>query len=198
MFALEANPANVGGLERQGVVAFQADLENARYPFDDEYIDIVIMNQVLEHIKEIYWVFHETTRILKIGGKIIIGVPNLASLHNRLLLLLGKQPSPIKSYSAHVRGFTREDILSFLNRCLPDCYRLVSFGGSNFYPFPSFLARPLANYFPNMAWGIFLLLEKQNNIIIVHSHGKGRYIPGWPEQVHARPESCAHVPRHLL
>ena len=131
------------------------------------------MNQVLEHIKEIFWVFHETTRILSIGGKVIIGVPNLASLHNRLLLLFGKQPSPVKNYSAHVRGFTKDDILSFLNTCLPDCYRMISFGGSNFYPFPPLLARPLANYFPNMAWGIFLMLEKQkqyNNEVLSYLH----------------------------
>jgi hypothetical protein len=37
---------------------------------------------------------------------------------------------------------------------------LISFGGSNFYPFSPFFATRLANYFPTMAWGIFLMLEK--------------------------------------
>jgi hypothetical protein len=43
----------------------------------------------------------------------------------------------------------------------PGGYKLVSFGGSNFYPFPPVIARPLAMMFPNMAWGIFLMFEKQ-------------------------------------
>ena len=171
LYALDSHPVNIEELKRKEVVAFQVDLEKERYPFEDEDIDIIIMNQVLEHIKEIYWVFHETSRVLKIGGKVIIGVPNLASLHNRLLLLFGKQPNSIKSYSAHIRGFTKEDILFFLNRCLPGCYRMLSFGGSNFYPFPPFLAKRLANYFPNMAWGIFLMIEKQkkyNNEVLTY------------------------------
>jgi hypothetical protein len=94
---------------------------------------------------------------------LIIGVPNLASLHNRLLLLLGKQPTPIQTNSAHIRGFTKGDILKFVDSCFPGGYELKAFGGSNFYPFPPMIARPLARFFPTMAWGIFLLLEKQRD-----------------------------------
>ncbi len=39
-------------------------------------------------------------------------------------------------------------------------YKLIDFKGSNFYPFPPFLARPLAGMFPSSAWGIFFLLHK--------------------------------------
>ncbi len=85
----------------------------------------------------------------------------MAALHNRILLALGRQPSPIKTHSAHVRGFTKRDLLKFVNFCFPDGYQLTDFGGSNFYPFPPFIAKPLAKFLPNMAWGIFLLLEKK-------------------------------------
>ncbi|MEA2101747.1 MAG: class I SAM-dependent methyltransferase, partial [Thermodesulfobacteriota bacterium] len=122
-------------------------------------MDLVIANQILEHTKEIFWIFNEISRVLRIGGRMIIGVPNLASLHNRILLLLGRQPSPIKSTSAHVRGFTRSDLMRFME-CWPGGYRLIDFQGSNFYPFPSLIARPLARCLPTMAWGIFLLVEK--------------------------------------
>jgi len=73
---------------------------------------------------------------------------------------MGRQPSPIKTNSAHVRGFTKGDILRFLESCFPGGYKLVAFGGSNFYPFPPIIARPLARVLPNFAWGIFFLLEK--------------------------------------
>jgi len=75
--------------------------------------------------------------------------------------LLGKHPTPIKSNSAHVRGFTKEDILRFLD--IWGGYQLIDFKGSNFYPFPPLLAKPLAKLFPNMAWGIFFLLRKTRN-----------------------------------
>jgi len=137
------------------------DIERGVFPFANESIDVVVANQILEHTKEIFWIFHEITRVLTVGGKLIIGVPNLASLHNRLLLLIGIQPTSIQNASAHVRGYTKYDLLRFLRNCFPDGYELKGFGGSNFYPFPPIIARPLARIFPNMAWGIFFMFEKQ-------------------------------------
>jgi ubiquinone/menaquinone biosynthesis C-methylase UbiE len=64
------------------------DIEHSRLPFDDESIDLIIANQTLEHTKEIFWIMHEITRVLKVGGHFILGMPNVASLHNRGLLLL--------------------------------------------------------------------------------------------------------------
>ena len=121
---------------------------------------MVISNQTLEHVKEIFWILHEISRTLKMGGHFIIGVPNLASMHNRLLLLLGKQPTCLQNASAHVRGYTRSDILKALTTVFPGGYQLAGFGGSNFYPFPPVLAKPLAKVLPNGAATIFLLLRK--------------------------------------
>lgn len=149
-------------LRSEDIQVYPLNIEHDRLPFANDELDVVIANQVLEHTKEIFWIFHEVTRVLRIGGRFIVGVPNLAALHNRLLLLLGKQPSPIKSHSAHVRGFTRNDLMNFVEASFPGGgYELKGFGGSNFYPFPPVLARPLAHILPNMAWGIFLLLEKK-------------------------------------
>jgi hypothetical protein len=99
--------------------------------------------------------------VLPVGGQFIVGVPNRASLHNRILLACGRQPSSLKSASAHVRGFTRADLLHFVQSCFPNGFELDRFGGGNFYPFPPFLAKPLARMFPNLAWGIFLSLRKK-------------------------------------
>jgi len=158
LLALECFKPNIERLKRKDIRVFEVNIERQRFPFEDEGIDVIMANQILEHTKELFWIFHEVSRILKQKGKLIIGVPNLASLHNRILLLLGIQPSPIKSYSAHVRGFTKGDLLRFFN--IWGGYRLVDFKGSNFYPFPPVIARSLARLFPSMSWGIFLLLEK--------------------------------------
>jgi SAM-dependent methyltransferase len=162
-FALEAYDEYVKILTEKGIQVYAKNIERDIFPFEDGSIDVVIANQILEHTKELFWIFHEITRILPVGGKLIIGVPNLASLHNRLLLLLGKQPTPIQTNSAHIRGFTKGDILKFVEICFPGGYELKAFGGSNFYPFPPVIAHTLARIFPTMAWGIFLLLEKQRN-----------------------------------
>jgi len=160
LHAIECWAPYVNELTSQGVSVHSLNIERDKFPFDVQSVDVVIANQILEHTKELFWIFHETTRCLRDGGYFIVGVPNLASLHNRLLLAIGKQPSPIKSASAHVRGFTKPDLVSFVNGCFPGGYELVRFGGSNFYPFPSLIAKPLASAFPSFSWGIFLMFKK--------------------------------------
>lgn len=161
LFAVEVNPENARRLRSQGISVFQVNIEREQIPVPDGSQDLIIMNQVLEHLKDIFWVFHEVTRALPVGGKLVIGVPNLASLHNRILLGLGLQPTSIKVNSAHVRGFTRGSLLEFLEEVYPGGYRLVDFRGANFYPFPPVLAKPFAAAFPSLAWGMFLMLEKK-------------------------------------
>ncbi len=161
LHAIDVYPANQRALRENGMIVHPLNIERDTFPFADESVDVVIANQILEHVKEIFWVFHETTRVLRVGGFFIVGVPNLASLHNRILLAIGKQPTCIQNHSAHVRGYTKSDLLKFLNVSFSGGYGLLKFGGSNFYPFPPIMAKPLAYLFPNMAWGIFLLLQKE-------------------------------------
>ncbi len=136
------------------------NIERDRLPSADESLDVVMANQVLEHTKEIFWIVHEMTRTLKVGGHLIIGVPNVASLHNRFLMLFGRQPTQHKLYSAHVRPFSRHDTERFFSTCWPGGYRVEKFSGSQFYPFPRGIARPLATVFPGAAFSIFWLLRK--------------------------------------
>ncbi|MDO8281059.1 MAG: class I SAM-dependent methyltransferase [Thermodesulfovibrionia bacterium] len=159
MCAVEFYEPNIAGLKSRDIEVHQLDIERDRLPFENESVDIVIANQFLEHTKEIFWIMHETSRILKINGKLILGVPNLASLHNRLLLLAGMQPTPIQLFSAHVRAFTKSGLLDFLD--IYSGYELIDFKGSNFYPFPPIIAKSLAKMFPSLAWGNFFLLEKK-------------------------------------
>lgn len=160
LHAIEFDHKNIQKLKQLHVDAHSLDIEKNKFPFTNGAIDLIIMNQIFEHVKEVFWIFHEISRILTVGGRVILGVPNLASLHNRILLMTGKQPTSIKTNSAHVRGYTKNDIMQFLNSSFDGGYKLVDFKGSNFYPFPPFIANPLAKVFPTMAWGIFLLLEK--------------------------------------
>ena len=153
LYAVEAFPPNVEVLQRHGVEVVGLDLERDALPYEPATIDVVIANQILEHTKEVFWIWHEVARVLRPNGQLILGVPNLASAHNRLLLLLGRQPSVIKTASAHVRGFTRADLLQFLGEVWPGGFALRDHAGANFYPLPPLLARPLARALPRSRLG---------------------------------------------
>jgi hypothetical protein len=112
-----------------------------------------VANQVLEHTKEIFWIVSEAARVLEPGGALLVGVPNLASLHSRAMLALGMQPSPIDVLGPHVRGFVKDGFRDFLQE--GGFFRVAEVKGSNFYPFPEIMARPLARLFPGLAVSLF-------------------------------------------
>ena len=62
-----------------GANIFKIDLEKEELPFKDNSLDFIIANQVLEHVKEIYWINHQIFKKLKKGGYFLIGV--LICLH---------------------------------------------------------------------------------------------------------------------
>lgn len=162
LIGVESYLPNIEILKINKIEHVSMNMENDKLPFPDGSIDLVLTNQFLEHTKEIFWIMHEVSRVLKPGGHLIVGVPNLASLHNRLLLLCGKQPTCIQNASAHVRGYTKSDFSKFLSKPFPGGFKLIAFKGSNFYPFPPAIAKPLARLFPNLAWGITMLFQKQS------------------------------------
>jgi SAM-dependent methyltransferase len=159
--AIEAGKVSAEILRGKVDEVYVLDIERNELPVLPGTIDLIIANQVLEHTKEIFWIFDQVTRALKTGGHFIIGVPNVVSFHNRLLSVYGRHPTQHKLCSAHVRPFSKKDTVQFLESCFPAGYRLVDFGGAQFYPLPGRLARATANLFPTMAMSIFFLIQKQ-------------------------------------
>ena len=158
LFGLESHPPHVEAARALGVEVRQADVERSAFPFDAAFLDVVLANQVLEHTKEIFWIASEVSRVLKPGGLFIVGVPNLASLHSRIMLGLGMQPSPIDVLGPHVRGFTKPGFRRFIQA--DGYFHVVEVGGSNFYPFPKSLAEPLARLLPGFAVSLFFCCQR--------------------------------------
>lgn len=154
--AIEAAACHLADL----ATVHELDIEHDRLPATDGAVDLVLANQMLEHCKEVFWIFHEVSRVLKVGGHFIFGVPNVASLHNRLLLLAGVQPTQHKLCSAHVRPFSKRDTMKFVEACFPGGYVLEDFAGAQFYPLPRSAARLAASLWPTGAFSIFFKLRK--------------------------------------
>jgi SAM-dependent methyltransferase len=154
LFGIESNPAYCQTLAAKKIRVESFDLERTRYPFDDDMFDVIIANQIMEHTKEVFWIFQEVCRLLKPGGVFVVGVPNLASLHNRFLLAIGRVPTCIRSNSAHVRGFVASDMIRTIcdgNAFLP--YKRTL--GSGFYPLNGRLALTMSHLFPKFSVSIF-------------------------------------------
>ena len=160
LYAIESYPQYVQRLQKKGINVFSLDIEYERLPFEDATVDIIIINQVLEHTKNIFWILHECARVLRKGGAVVVGVPNIAAWHNRLMLLMGIQPPAIATLSCHIRGFTREDIKKTIEIGSGLTLSVRKSASAGFYPFPPYAARVLALIFPGLGWSIHLYAVK--------------------------------------
>jgi len=97
----------------------QVDVEAAAFPAADGDFDLVIWNRDLVTVKNLGPALREVRRVLRPGGVFVVAVPNLAALHNRLLLLAGRQPTTLHIGNGdHVRGFAIRSMTGFLTRDL--------------------------------------------------------------------------------
>ncbi|MGD9642476.1 MAG: class I SAM-dependent methyltransferase [Elusimicrobiales bacterium] len=168
--ALSVPPGCVTGVEGNKAHCLEAsskfkaecvDFEREKLPFADESFEVVVCNQVLEHLKNIFLPLSEMDRVVKTGGWLLIGIPNLAALHNRALLLAGRQPLCNDITGPHIRCFTHSAFKAFL-RSNPN-FKLAATESSTLYPFPYPFVDLLGRKLPGLAASTFYLLKKEKH-----------------------------------
>lgn len=154
------------------------DIEEDRLPFPDATIDVAVCNQVFEHCKNIFRPLSEIRRVLKPGGSLIFSVPNLASLHNRLMLLAGRQPSSIRVIGPHVGGFTHHAVVDFLE--LNGLFAVRAVTGVGFYPLPIAAGAIVARWLPGLS-----------HTTVLHAVRTAASAPDWEAVMRERGEQTA-------
>jgi len=70
------------------------NIETDTFPFKDDFFDMVIFTEVLEHLPQSpLHALNEMRRVAKPGGTLILTTPNITRSINRLKILLGKNVS---------------------------------------------------------------------------------------------------------
>ena len=94
--------------ERNGIPFTGLNLRNSKLPQESKSLDAVVICEVIEHLNfNPLPVLQEINRVLKDEGNIYIGMPNQASLGNRLRLLLGRSiHNPVEDF---VKQLDRND-----------------------------------------------------------------------------------------
>lgn len=114
-------PKALKNAKNKGLKTKKFDLAKSKWPYKDDYFDLIIAGDIIEHVYDTENFVKECRRILRKGGELIISTPNINSYQNRLLVLFGKMPlwidfapniSPYKLYktSGHVRVFNKKSL----------------------------------------------------------------------------------------
>lgn len=95
VYGIEISEKGVELARKNGVKAFQLDVDEEDFPFKDNYFDAVFAGEIIEHLFDPDHFLDEVYRVLKPEGIFVLTTPNLASIHNRIALLFGYQPFPM-------------------------------------------------------------------------------------------------------
>lgn len=134
--------------------------ENFDLNINNNY-DIIICADVLEHLSSPGMVLEKLKSLLKDDGQIIISIPNIAFIQQRLMLLTGKfSYNPVGGImdETHLRFFTFESIKQL---CLKSGYEITKYYGYNQVKNKFFFLRLLAKVYPSLFAIQFLLKLKK-------------------------------------
>lgn len=165
-FAAAARASEVHGVEivegparvarDQGIRVALSDL-NESLPYGDATFDVVVSNQVIEHVSDTDTFLREIRRVLKPSGVLLISTENLASWHNLASLIFGWQPFSLTNISdtqlgignplavhrgedsvsrsmQHLRVFAYRGLIELL---VSHGFAIVEVRGSGYFPLPS-------------------------------------------------------------
>lgn len=154
--AIELDPVHAETLSAEGFAVHGYDL-NRPIPINNASFDVVVSNQVIEHLYDTDLFLAEIHRVLRPGGLAVISTENLASWHNVGALLFGWQPFSLTNVSALASGvgnpfalhrgengwpFPLQHHRLFTTQTLRELMQLHGFTniqltGSGYYPFPA-------------------------------------------------------------
>ena len=159
--------------KQKGINVKKFDL-NKKFEFKSNFFDVVVANQILEHLHDTDNFAKEIYRVLRPGGYAIISTPNLASAHNIFSLALGLQPFPASVSNEvilgnflnpeymkqqtkggeHLRLFTLPALSGFFSY---HGFKIESVKGVGFYPFPKVISRLLG--IPFKRYSVYLTIK---------------------------------------
>lgn len=140
---------------------FKVNFNNENYSLDkipNNYYDYIIFADVLEHLIDPSLVIEVLKAKLKPSGKILISLPNVAFLLNRVLLALGKWE--YKEFGTldktHLRFFTISSGSKFVTNA---GYKIIKVEPYNQFGILRYI-KPLDSIFPSLLCYQFLLLAE--------------------------------------
>ena len=146
------------------VAVFDMDKEKS-WPYADNFFDVVVAGDIIEHVIDVDKFLANAHRVLKPGGYFLVSTPNLASLGRRLLLLFGKNPFIEISWRdkingapsvGHVRYFTMES----LHRTLTMSGFAVEKITSDMFNFGPFKSTAIGKLAPGFSWRLIVKAKK--------------------------------------
>lgn len=171
IFGVEIDAIKCGEAEQKGIKIVNQDLKDA-LPFANNYFDVVLSRQCIEHLCFPDRYLEEVRRVLAPNGLFVLTTTNLAALHYRLMLLFGIQPVclhpsmykvfPLKGENpvyGHKSVFTYIALKEVLER---HHFKLLESRTHSLYFLPRWLSEIICRCFKNIGIYTFFVLKNED------------------------------------
>ncbi len=161
----------------RGIETHVVELESGTIPVPSRSVGLVTCFGVLAYLPLYDQALSEAARVLEDGGFFLFSMPNLASPHNRLALLLGYQPSQVDVSSPsrgagtlHRHSLNRQGMPPLLHaatlRCMKELlddygFDVVLARGFDPRPFRNGVMRRAAGHLPSWSRRFLVLAHKR-------------------------------------
>lgn len=175
VYGVDIESVAVEKAKKNGIRAYKNNIDTESLPFKDNYFDVIVAGEIIEHMYDPDRLLDEIHRTLKPSGTAILTTPNLSWWANRLVLMLGYQPyltevSLRKNYgklnatadtvNGHIRNFTLRSMKQILNEHKFNIKKLTTSEVSESMPFFLKPIEKLAKRFPSLGHSIIVTFSK--------------------------------------
>lgn len=182
VYGIEISERGVELARNNGVKAYQLNIYDEDFPFENGYFDAIFAGEIIEHLYNPDHFLEECYRLLHSEGVFVLTTRNLASLYNRITLLFGFQPFPTSvslRYNVgrpfevgdevlgdHIRVFTYRAILQLLSLYNFEIIKVkgttsVLPGNKKWYFVVIRLVDGILSKVPSLSQGIILVCRKR-------------------------------------
>lgn len=163
---------------RRDMTVTRVDVDRERLPYEDGSFDSIHSGEVIDYLRDPDLVLGEAFRCLTDGGTFVLSTPNLSAIHNRVALLFGRLPYPLRArYDSLVTSDDHASALSkrctlFTFSTLQETLRAHGFtiqrtiGGHCSKARTSTIVRLLENAmsrFPRLCYRVIFVCKKESN-----------------------------------
>lgn len=160
IWGIDIDNHSISLAKKVGIKTIKYNIENG-LPLKSNFFDLVIANQIIEHVLDVDQLIKEIKRVLKPNGYLLVSTENLSSWHNLTALFLGWQafsqhisylknignPLRMAKYTnydksgMHIKIFTPRGLRELLELY---GFEIEEFYGAGYYPFTSYLSQILS------------------------------------------------------
>jgi len=132
-YGIDLSTPQLEKAEEKNIRAFRVDLETGKFPFSNDFFDLVICSETIEHLLDADNLLSETHRVLKSEGSLVLTFPSMNQPVSWLMQIVFDLPPMYSARykSPHVRDYTTRIIKNVL---LNSGFEVIHVGGTYIYP----------------------------------------------------------------